>query len=158
MNNEWYTPGYIIESARSAMGSIDLDPASCEEAQQTVKARDYYDINDSGLEGVWGGNVWLNPPYSRGLCSAFVDKFIYEKSNIDNCIILVNSATSTKWFHKLIDNCEMMCLFNKRIKFIAPGGMVSESPKYDQVAFFYARTSIGLFRSEFQKHGTVVIF
>ncbi len=28
-NDEYYTPGYILEPARKVLGSIDLDPASC---------------------------------------------------------------------------------------------------------------------------------
>ena len=37
-NNEWYTPPVFIEAARAVMGSIDTDPASCETANQNVKA------------------------------------------------------------------------------------------------------------------------
>jgi hypothetical protein len=76
---EWYTPADIIERARRVLGSIDLDPASCAEANETVKARHYYNQADDGLSLSWnlpittswdcpdgdgGGpaNVWLNPP------------------------------------------------------------------------------------------------
>ena len=34
-NIEWYTPTIIIEAVRESMGSIDLDVASCEEANQS---------------------------------------------------------------------------------------------------------------------------
>ena len=37
-NNEYYTPGQFIEAAREVMGEIDLDPASCALAQETVRA------------------------------------------------------------------------------------------------------------------------
>jgi hypothetical protein len=39
---EWYTPAEFVEAARAVLGEFDLDPASSERAQQTVKARRYY--------------------------------------------------------------------------------------------------------------------
>ena len=48
-DGEWYTPSRYIESARRVMGSIDLDPASCEKANRTVKAGTYYTVEDNGL-------------------------------------------------------------------------------------------------------------
>lgn len=47
--NEWFTPSNIIEVARLTMGSIDLDPASCDLANQRVKAQKIYTEQDSGL-------------------------------------------------------------------------------------------------------------
>ena len=42
MNCEWYTPPYIIEKAKLVLGTIDLDPASCEYANRTVGASKIY--------------------------------------------------------------------------------------------------------------------
>lgn len=57
--NEWYTPAEFIEAARRVMGEIDLDPASSDIAQETVKANKYYTIDDDGLEQEWSGRVWI---------------------------------------------------------------------------------------------------
>jgi hypothetical protein len=35
---EWYTPARLVEAARAVLGTIDLDPTSCEVAQRLVKA------------------------------------------------------------------------------------------------------------------------
>ena len=58
----WGTPPHIIEAARETMGSIDLDPASCERSNEIVKAAHIFDLERNGFTAVWNGNVFLNPP------------------------------------------------------------------------------------------------
>jgi len=56
-NNERYTPADIIEDARKVLGTIDLDPASSELANETVKASKIYTAEDDGLAHDWEGNI-----------------------------------------------------------------------------------------------------
>lgn len=63
---EYYTPAYIVETAREVMGSIDIDPASSMIANQTIKATIFYTKEDNGLLHPWYGNGWLNHPFSKG--------------------------------------------------------------------------------------------
>lgn len=58
---EWFTPDAILEAVRHALGGrIDLDPCSCPEAQQRVKAESYYTTD--GATKPWHGRVIVNPP------------------------------------------------------------------------------------------------
>ena len=41
---EYYTPKKYIQAARTVLGGIDLDPASCAVADETVRTRRYYTI------------------------------------------------------------------------------------------------------------------
>src|SRR4051812_46719891 len=77
-NHFWYTPPKYIELARSVLGKIDLDPSSDVVGQATVKAGKYFTAADCSLEQEWHGNVWLNPPYDRGLIDRFVEKLCSE--------------------------------------------------------------------------------
>lgn len=101
-SDEYYTPAYIIDAARSVLGEIDLDPASCELAQSVVQADDYYNKKADGLNKPWFGNVWLNPPFSKP--EPFVSKMIeeYEAGNVDAAIVLTNNGTETKWGQALL--------------------------------------------------------
>lgn len=79
-SNEWYSPAEVVEAARTTMGGIDLDPASCPAANETVRATRFYTIDDDGLTQPWFGRMWLNPPYGRrqkGVTTAedFVKRF-----------------------------------------------------------------------------------
>lgn len=59
---EHYTPKRIVDAAHEALGWIDLDPASCEEANKTVEAAAYFTRELDGYTKEWHGRVFLNPP------------------------------------------------------------------------------------------------
>lgn len=87
---EYYTPADIVQAAREVMGSITLDPASSQKANESiVQAGEYFTAPDchivgsmqvpgldedalpvyatdgwGGLDRVWFGNVWLNHPFA----------------------------------------------------------------------------------------------
>jgi len=67
-NNEWFTPAQYVELAREVLGAFDLDPASCEIANRTVKAAKFYSLEDDGLKYEWHGRVWMNPPWPKFFC------------------------------------------------------------------------------------------
>lgn len=63
---EHYTPVDIVAASRQVLGEIDLDPASCLQAQEVVGATVWYGTGspdgEDGLTEPWGGSVFLNPP------------------------------------------------------------------------------------------------
>ena len=64
-SNEHYTPRVIVEAARTTLGAIDLDPASCEAANRVVRATRIFTRADDGLSRPWHGRVFNNPPGGR---------------------------------------------------------------------------------------------
>lgn len=125
-SNEWYTPAKYIEAARAVMGGIDLDPASCEVANRTVKATQYYTIDDNGLDQPWQGKIWLNPPYGRMYkntgTSVFVAKAIkdYHEGTIEQVIILTMMGMYAGWFFKLLQY--PVCFLEEKPLFCLPDG------------------------------------
>lgn len=130
-NEEWYTPSYYVELARRAMGSITLDPASNDFAQQTVRAEYYYTKECSGLENPWWGNVFCNPPYGRTQ-RAFINRAIalYNKGKIDQAIFLLNRSGGA-WYLEVKDQCNAVCEVSKRIAFRDRNGITQNSPRYN---------------------------
>lgn len=135
-NNEWYTPADYIEAAREVMGSIDIDPASNDIAQETVKAAVYYTAETNGLDKEWRGNVWMNPPYASDLIGKFIDKLVGELPNIEQAIVLVNNATETEWFGKLISRANAVCFPRSRVKFYMPDGKKGNPLQGQAVIYF----------------------
>lgn len=194
--DHWMTPPIEIESARWYMGGINLDPASNVIAQNYVQADNYaYDYKDpinnellrppvgmthaDGLSIRWFGNVWLNPPYSAGLIDCFIDKAVEEwgRYAVERMLILVNSQTDTKWYHKLIQHSTRMFLYRGRLKYwkIFDGkahekwegekskaegkGKVGNSPRYLNTLFLFERdaSKLKLFREIYGSKGQILI-
>lgn len=137
--NEWYTPSEIIEAARSVMGSIDLDPASCKAAQKTVRAGKFFSISDDGLSKKWSGNVWLNPPYSKDCIKLFSDKVVQEKENFNQAVVLVNNATETEWFQSMAIHANGLCFPKGRIQFTDKTGQKKNSPVQGQCFIYFGK-------------------
>jgi phage N-6-adenine-methyltransferase len=117
-SDEWWTPPDGLDAPQDVLGTIDLDPASCPEAQANVRATKYFTKADDGLAQEWGGRVWLNPPYSNP--APWVKKLIeeYESGRVSEAILLVNDATDTTWFHEALQACSAICFMRGRIKFL----------------------------------------
>ena len=143
--NEWFTPAEYIEAARTVLGAIDLDPASCAEANDVVKADRIFTVKDNGLSHAWSGRVWMNPPYGTGLIEKFAEKLVQhvKAGDITAAIVLVNNATDTVWFHALTECAHLICFPKGRIKFRTPGGREPGMPVQGQ-ALFYFNTRIAI--------------
>lgn len=81
--NEHFTPTGIVEHARTTLGALDLDPASCEAANQVVKAASFFTKEDNGFTRLWKGRVFLNPP--GGLCDIFGRQVIKRSKSAGPC-------------------------------------------------------------------------
>jgi ParB family chromosome partitioning protein len=156
-NNEWYTPAHYVEAARAAMGGIDTDPASCEVANKTVQAGQYFDAETDGLKQEWSGSVWINPPYAQPLiadfCSALADKF--SSGEIERACVLVNNGTETGWFQKLLSVASAVCFVKTRVRFLDPAGNPSGSPLQGQ-AIIYVGDNKDAFADAFCGFGKVL--
>lgn len=135
-NNEWFTPSKYIEAARAVMGGIDLDPASCELANRTVKATRFYTQRENGLAQPWHGRIWLNPPYgkvnpipgsTRSYQKLFVEKLLSEiaSGNIEQAILLLlGNACFTHYFYPLW--AYLLCFHDGFVSFSRPDGSTDD--------------------------------
>lgn len=151
---EWYTPAEYIEAARRVMGTIDIDPASSETAQEVIKAKKFFTKETDGLLPIWAGNLWLNPPYSIPEIELFIGKAVqhFQEGKVKQAIILTNNSTDTAWFHLLTQY--PFCLTSGRIQFWNAEGKTL-STRQGQV-FFYLGSNVTEFVKEFSEFGVVV--
>lgn len=163
-NTEWFTPPEIIEAARTVMCKIDLDPASCSEANKIVKADRFYTKEEDGLALPWFGNVWLNHPFSKANNPKWITKLLYEysisvatgKRNMYQACCICFAATSEKWFRPLLylPQCFLYRRTNylneagEKVKGVTKGSVVTYiGPNVDRFADIF--TTMGVVKVPF---------
>ena len=101
---EYFTPLDLIERVREFFGGrIDLDPASCAEANVRVKATTYYAA--PGETRPWHGAVWCNPPgglsaTNASVAGSFLEAAIrkHRHRQFSECLLLLRACFNAKWF------------------------------------------------------------
>jgi ParB family chromosome partitioning protein len=165
MSNEWYTPAKYIEAVREVLGEIDLDPASCEFANQVVKARRFFTREDNGLMHPWTldgkpARVFLNPPYGKTLQGQasnleYFTRYLlqqYQCGNVTEAILLIPVNTATRWFDRLWQY--PICFPRFRIRFYTEQGP-SDGVSFG-TCFVYLGAHEQRFIEVFQRFGHVV--
>ena len=149
--DDFYTDASIIESAREAMGGIDLDPASHAVANAVVKAKVFFSIGYDGLSHKWSGRVWINPPFS--MWSVWVPKLITELQTgrvTEACVLVATRTLTAKYFAPMHAHADAFCILNGRIPF---WGERATTPD-DGHAIMYFGPNIERFESAFRNLGT----
>ena len=149
---DWYTPKIYMDAVHEVMGGIDLDPASCMDANNVVQATKFYSETDDGLSQAWEGRVFLNPPYGKG-GPPFVEK-LYNSigSSVPEAIVLLNSrATETDWFQPCFQG--VLCFTDHRIDFNSPEEKKNSSTHGS--VFVYFGKNKKKFAEVFSKFGNV---
>lgn len=146
-NFEYYTDMRIVNAARRAMRSIDLDPASSKQANERIKANKFFTKKEDGLKMDWFGNVFLNHPFSKGwkacddTCNRktcadrgfhihqdipsnldWVYKLVseYIDGEVNQACCITYASTSEKWFKPLLDFPQ--CYLSPRTNYYLPDG------------------------------------
>lgn len=151
-SEEWYTPAEYIDASRVVLGSIDLDPASCQAANEVVGAARFYSQDDDGLAQPWRGRIFMNPPFGDA-GPFFVDRLLaeYAAGNVTAAVLLCAARLETKWFHPLFEHT--LCFPDHRVKFWKPGR--KPAPPFTP-AFAYLGPDEATFAREFSIFGAVV--
>jgi site-specific DNA-methyltransferase (adenine-specific) len=103
MNCDWKTPRWLIDELMAEFGGM-YDPCPL-------------NAKFDGLAIEWEDVNFINPPYSRKLKEAFINKSYEESKKGKVCIMLLPVSTSTKIFHDVIlPNAEIRFL-RGRVKF-----------------------------------------
>lgn len=162
-SNEWYTPSKYIEAARDVMGTIDLDPASCEVANQIVQATHYYTQEQDGLRMPFYGNVWCNPPYGKIDNKSTIDLWIrkliaaYQSGDVEQAILLTTCDSDNGWFQLLWDY--LICFSNHNVHFFKPvNGVIRKDSRSTQMfgtVFTYLGPHEQKFIDIFSAFGTI---
>jgi hypothetical protein len=126
--------------------------STSELAQATIKADIFYTEETNGLGPVWEGPVFMNPPYSMPEIGHFTDKLLSE--DVSDWIVLTNNSSDTSWFHKLAEECSLMCFTRGRVGFLNVEG--EKMATRQGQCFFYKGDDVEAFKKEFSNYGLVI--
>lgn len=114
--DKWETDPWLVDRLRLPFGFFDEEYAVdvCASRQNVCKT--YWTEEDNGLEQDWSQFPvrWCNPPYGKGIGDWF-EKACYTSGGCT--LMLVKSATSTRWYHDWMPWARWIILIDRRLVF-----------------------------------------
>ena len=144
--NEWYTPASVMGLVREVLGPLDLDPASCARANQTVQATTYLDQTYDALANKWPAarTVFLNPPGGRkgkrSNAILFWERLLQyrvEEPTFEHAIFVAFSIEflQTSQSSSMPAMALPLCVPRQRIRFDSPS-MTEQSPSHSNALIY----------------------
>jgi len=131
-SDSWLTPPELIK----ALGKFDTDPC-CEIKMPWKTASKMYTRKDNGLNQIWKGRVWLNPPYSKP------GPWMLTLSQHKNGIALVSpKALDTKWGQQALLTCSCAYFLAGRMLFHYPNGEKSTGKFLSNMLFGFGKQNV----------------
>lgn len=134
----WQTPKNLFRVFSKEVGGFNIDAFASDNNHLCCK---YFTVEDDGIMQKWHGNVWCNPPYSRGWPDEVIAKANLEVNIAKRaqCVyVLLNTAVDTAWFHNAYTLASEIHLFRGRIRFeLPPEYSNPDSPRYTNALIIF---------------------
>jgi site-specific DNA-methyltransferase (adenine-specific) len=121
--DDWETPDELFQKYNAQYNFV-LDAAADEMNSKCERWFGPGGKEENALTADWApwlaeGNIWLNPPYSRGLQTAFVQKALAAASlnKYHEVVCLLPARTDTALFHDIILPFGSIAFLRGRVKF-----------------------------------------
>lgn len=118
---DWETPQLLFDELNDNY-NFNWDLAS---SDANAKCVNHFTVGDDSLSQDWSvleGNLWLNPPYGRGL-KHWVKKAYESSLNREGALVmLIPSRTDTSYWHDYIFDKAQIKFIRGRLKFENGGG------------------------------------
>ena len=108
-SDEWYTPKWVFDALDTV---FDLDVCAPINGPMFTPCRAWYSAKDNGLEQIWHGRVFMNPPYSKP------QPWIERWRKHGNGIALLPMAKS-RWFNDLWASSASCLVLPSNMKFVS---------------------------------------
>lgn len=108
----WSTPQDFYNKYNSEF-NFELDVCATEDNAKCYK---YFTEQDNGLEQVWEGVCWMNPPYGREI-KQWIKKAYDSSKQGATVVCLVPARTDTTWWHEYCMKACRIDFIKGRLKF-----------------------------------------
>ena len=126
----WYTPQWLIDTARSYLGGeIELDPASDEQANKRVGAKTIIAENSLSVEWPSVKTLFMNPPFSQA--KKFYEKVVrqHHAGKASDFFMVLPGNINSAYLHHAIEYYRVFAP-KQRVAFVSPeSDSVKTSPR-----------------------------